>query len=373
MATKLYLRSTAATNSGTLPGGSALGGTPTVTAAGASTNLTLDTNKSASAQTSTTITTDGTANAQTAWFTRHLSAPLKAQTIAAQVITYSGAASEANAGSNFNPTIWLGVWDPVGNTTRGTLLTVGTITVAEPGTTQTAGSSTGSSTQVIASAGDIVVCEVWRKSVAPGQTTARTNIVFWDGTTEASTTNEAAFISFANNVNFQYVSAPTGISSFVGAVARSTARALAGTQGFVGNAARRTARALTGALATAGTVARSTARALTASQGFVGAASRTTSRATAATQDFAGAIARVTARALSGALSFTGSLATELIHSGTNYLQSVAGVLDLAGTLARAATRTLSGAVDFAGSLATQRVLPSLRAIFTSQDDNYTG
>lgn len=210
---KFYLHRATDTGPGTLPGSSALGGTPTVTATGAATNRWLDGTISGVAQTSTTTTTDGTANAQTAWFTRHLSPPIAAQTISAQTITYSGAADEANAGSNFNPTIFLGVWDPVGNALRGTLLAVGAITVLEPGTTQTAGAASATSTQVVASAGDLIVCEVWRKSVAPGATTARTNIVFWDGTTEASTTNEASFISFTNAITLQAIApAPTTLA-----------------------------------------------------------------------------------------------------------------------------------------------------------------
>lgn len=195
---KFYLHRGTANPPGTFPGSSALGGTPTETASGASTLRWQDGTISTVAQTSAVTTTDGTANAQTAWHTRHVSAPLAAQTISAQTITYSLAAAEANAASNFNPSIYIGLWRPSTGALVGTILAVGTITATEPGTTQTAVSGTGTSTQQIAAAGDVIIIETWRKSVAPGSATARTNTTYYDGTTEASSTNVASFVSFTN-------------------------------------------------------------------------------------------------------------------------------------------------------------------------------
>jgi hypothetical protein len=213
VATKLYLHRATANPPGTMPSATALGGTPTVTASGAATLRWLDGTISAAAQTSAQTTTDGTANAQTAWHTRHVSAPLAAQTISAQTITYSLAADEANAGSNFNPSIYIALWRPGTGTKVGDILAVGTITATEPGTTQTATSGTGTSTQQIAQAGDVIIIETWRKSVAPGAATARTNTTYYDGTTEASTTNVASFVNFANTLTLQAIApAPTTLA-----------------------------------------------------------------------------------------------------------------------------------------------------------------
>lgn len=211
MATKFYLHRATANPPGTFPAaGTALGGTPTVTASGAGTLRWLDGTISAASQTSAASTTNGTSNAQTAWHTRHVSAPLAAQTISAQTITYSLAASEGNAASNFNPSIYISLWRPGTGAEVGAILAVGTITATEPGTGQTAVSGTGTSTARTSQAGDVVIIETWRKSVAPGATTARVNTTFYDGTTEASTTNVASFVNFANTLTFQAIApAPT--------------------------------------------------------------------------------------------------------------------------------------------------------------------
>jgi hypothetical protein len=220
MATKFYLHRATANPPGTFPAAAtALGGTPTVKDANAGTLRWIDGTISGVAQTSAVSTTDGTSNAQTAWHTRHVSAPLAAQTISAQTLTYSLAAAEANAGSNFNPSIYVSLWRPSTGLEVGAIMAVGTITATEPGTTQTATSGTGTSTQQIAQAGDVIIIETWRKSVAPGATTARTNTTFYDGTTEASTTNVASFVNFANTLTFQAIGPqPTAlVLTFTGA------------------------------------------------------------------------------------------------------------------------------------------------------------
>jgi hypothetical protein len=220
MATKFYLHRATANPPGTFPAAAtALGGTPTVKDANAGTLRWLDGTISGVAQTSAVSTTDGTSNAQTAWHTRHVSAPLAAQTIAAQTLTYSLAAAEANAGSNFNPSIYVSLWRPSTGLEVGAIMVVGTITATEPGTTQTATSGTGTSTQQIAQAGDVIIIETWRKSIAPGATTARTNTTFYDGTTEASTTNVASFVNFANTLTFAAIGPqPTALAlTFTGA------------------------------------------------------------------------------------------------------------------------------------------------------------
>lgn len=200
--TKLYLRDATTAVSGTLPGTASLDATapPDVTATGAATNRTLSAT-AGSSQTSGALTTLAQTAAQDGWLRRFVSEPLAAQTIGAQSITYSGAHSESNNASDFLPTVGLYIWRPSDGTKVATLLAVGTLALTEPGNTQTAGSATATSTAGTAVAGDILVLEVWRNSGTQTNATARTNSVFYDGTTEASNSNVAAFVAFATAVS----------------------------------------------------------------------------------------------------------------------------------------------------------------------------
>lgn len=222
MATKLYLHDATTTLSGSLPGSSTLdASSPSVTASGASTNRAADTSIGSS-QKSISTTNLANTSAQSAWHRRYLSPPLAAQTISAQTLTYSLAASENNANSNFNPTIGVYLWRPSSGTKIGVIMAVGTITATEPSTVETATSGTGTSTSQTAIDGDILVIETWRKSVAQGTSTARTSVSYYDGTTEASASNNAAFVQFANTLAFS-VSATAGLASGTGVVAGAVA------------------------------------------------------------------------------------------------------------------------------------------------------
>lgn len=197
---KFYLHDATTSVTGTLPGGTAVAGSPSVTATGATTNRTLD-GTIGTTQASASLATLAQTAAQSGFLRRLVSGPLGAQTIAAQTITFSGAFSESNNSSDFIPTIGLYAWRPSTGALVGTLLSVGTLTMTEPGTGQTALSSTATSTSVTVTTGDILVLELWRNNGTQTTSVSRTNSCFYDGTTEASTTSNAAFVNFATAVD----------------------------------------------------------------------------------------------------------------------------------------------------------------------------
>lgn len=211
--TKLYLRDATWQSSGTLgpdpefagtlPGTASLDGVvPDVVATGASTNRQLKPT-AGSAQTSGSLNTLAQTASQSGWLRRFVSDPLNAQTIGAQSIVYSGAFAESNNSSDFLPTFGVYIWRPSDGTKVATLVPVGTTTMAEPATTQTARSGTATSVAGTASAGDVLVVEVWRGKGTQVTSVSRSNTTYHDGATEASTTDVAAFVSFATAVSIQ--------------------------------------------------------------------------------------------------------------------------------------------------------------------------
>jgi fibronectin-binding autotransporter adhesin len=205
------------------PGASSLSGaTPGVTATGASTNRAM-TGSAGSAQASAALSTLASTTAQVNWFRRFVSAPMAAQTIGAGNWVLSGAASESAAQSNL--ILWRGGvyrYRPSDDTTATIFQDVTTNTTpgTEPGTTQTAISSTwaGSGTTLVA--GDVIVLELWGQNTQANGT-SRTNTIFYDGTTEASTTNCATFLDAP--------AALTLLDTFTGAAAISGGGSLTAT------------------------------------------------------------------------------------------------------------------------------------------------
>jgi len=130
---------------------------------------------------------------------------LAAQTLPTGVWTIQGGASESNTASNMLP--WgavIKVWRPSTGTTVATLLDDPQLGVPanEPGTTETnISSSTGSISGVAVNEGDILVAELWAENTQ-GSTTDRTNTIFYDGTTEGSTTSNAVFLRAPGIITF---------------------------------------------------------------------------------------------------------------------------------------------------------------------------
>lgn len=206
MTQKFYLHDATTAVAGTLPS-TKIGTSASVgTVAGSATNRVMDATIGV-LQTSAALTTVAGTSAQQTWFRRWVSDPVAAQTFGATAAyTASWASSQSSTNSNFNEEWIVAIWRP------GTGAIVGRITdnatvfetaSAAGGTTQTARTATApiaNLTDVVALDGDIIVVEHWRDERVQSMATAYTNTVFYDGTTEASTTTCASFIDFGADI-----------------------------------------------------------------------------------------------------------------------------------------------------------------------------
>lgn len=203
MATKLYFHLIGTSVSGTLPASTATISATTPAQTIAQGNHAM--NRSiGTLQATASITTNGTANAQPTPLARFISDRLAAQTFAltsAGDISLSIGGSESNAGSNFQVRISLATWRPSTGAVVTRIHDLAANSTLEPGTSETSLTSTNAAggTSATIADGDVLICEIWRDSTVPGAATARTNTVYFDGTTEGSTTSNAAFINFPND------------------------------------------------------------------------------------------------------------------------------------------------------------------------------
>lgn len=203
---KFYFHDAASGVVGTLPSASTQAQivTPAVTATGAGTNRSMDDTAGVSqvSVAATSLATTGTPDP--IWFRRFVSPPLAAQTIASGAWTLSGAGSESSTNSNFQFNFGsLYAWRPGTGAIVGSWVfdrTTQSDALTEFGTTQTALApvlSAGVVSSVTLQGGDVLVYELWgdHTSFGQGMATAYTNTLFYDGTTEASTTSCAAFLN----------------------------------------------------------------------------------------------------------------------------------------------------------------------------------
>jgi len=215
LATKLYLHREGV---GTLPTGTLPSSEQSTLTADAnlfdnedgSENRSMNTTVSGSAQTSLTNTSTGDTNAHNYYIARWVSPVLNQTSVAANTWTVEFAASEGNAAANF-PRSGAGVmyvnayvWKPSNGTKYGTILDGNSNADGEEaGTTQTVISYTfsGAAVNSLTSGDACIVFEMWAQ-VTQANGTARAQTVFYDGTTENSTSNEAAFISTPENLSF---------------------------------------------------------------------------------------------------------------------------------------------------------------------------
>ena len=153
-------------------------------------------------QTTATKTSAATVSTTSYYFTKWVSPPLKSGvTISAQTWTLSFAGLEANAAANW-PTTTTGtvpiscyVWRPGTGALVGAILNGTSVTgFAEAGTSSTAISGTFTGASVVALAGDVIVFELVA-TTTQGGATARLLTFNYDGTTEASTSSCASFLS----------------------------------------------------------------------------------------------------------------------------------------------------------------------------------
>lgn len=209
---KLYLHAATTTNTGTLPGSTTQSATtPNVTATGASTNRVMD-GTIGTSQTSIALTTLAQTTAQNNWFGRWMSPPLAAQTISGTGSAWGsgGATSQSNTNSAFTGSFCVVyAWRPsngsrVGMIVDHTTSSFGGMAIGMFNAAAETWTSTGATQAVTSSVtildGDVLVAEVWSiNNQAQSKATAYTNTVFYDGTTEGSSTTSATYMIVNDN------------------------------------------------------------------------------------------------------------------------------------------------------------------------------
>lgn len=207
---KFYMHDAATSNTGTMPTGAFIAGAPDTTGDATGARTARDANGTIGvAQTSATITSTANTSFQTWGLRRFVSAPLAATSFAITDgnWTFSTAGSESSTNHNQSLTAGIYCWRP------STGLQVGTVNIliglAESGTTQTALSGTSTWTGSVSILdGDILVFEV-SDEFTQAMATAYTSSFFYDGTTEASTTSCATFVTPPSALTL-FTAAPTG-------------------------------------------------------------------------------------------------------------------------------------------------------------------
>lgn len=210
---KFYLHDVATPNTGTMPTGAFLNSNDSTGDATGARTARDATDVIGAAQTSSTITATANQLAQLWGHRRFVSRPLAAQTIAFSAglsWTWSWARDENNLNHNLQMRCQIYAWRPstglrVGSGAQnlgagGTEPTVASTEQAENGTF---GSG---QTDVTISDGDILVFEIF-SSFTQSKSSALTDTFYYDGTTEASATSCASFITPNAAITLQTVTA----------------------------------------------------------------------------------------------------------------------------------------------------------------------
>ena len=202
---KFYFHDASSTVVGTLPGSSSESATtPAGTAPGASTNRNMDSDPGV-LQTSVLLGNGVGTNDN--WFRRFVSQPLDAQAISAGTWTMRAGIKVASGFTTFHVSGCIYIWRPSTGTLVGTIADVVTTPIGNPAGTNETDSGiatlTASGSPVTTLAGDVLIFEFWGVSVdsnVPAH--SRQCTIYYDGTTEGSTTSNAAYVNapFALNV-----------------------------------------------------------------------------------------------------------------------------------------------------------------------------
>jgi hypothetical protein len=192
---KFYLHDAATSNTGTMPGA----GTPffndsTGDATGARTARAANDTIGA-LQTSSLITATANTSLQNWGHRRFVSAPLAAHTFAAADgnWTFSFAAAESNTNHNSSITISLSTWRPsTGLIVSSGLFSSGASLSSTSETVHSVSVSTLGTTSIID--GDILIIEITDR-FTQSMSSAYTSTFYYDGTTEASATSCASFVT----------------------------------------------------------------------------------------------------------------------------------------------------------------------------------
>ena len=226
MPLKFYLHRTTTTDTGTLPAATATtsANSPAIAPSGL-TNMAMDGIIGASAQTSIAWSTAATTTSQSSPHLRFVSAPLAAQTIGQQTLALAIGGSCSNTTSAFTAAVTCCVWRPGTGAVVGRFFDSIASVSASAGTSQTnltISIASGSTTAVTAAANDILVIEIWRSAGVQSMGTSYTNTLFYDGTTENSTSNDAATITFGTNIVLAADQSVTGPNTKTQAVSTAT-------------------------------------------------------------------------------------------------------------------------------------------------------
>ena len=205
MTQKFYLHDVTTPDLGTLPPASTSESatTPDVSASGSDTNRTMD-GTIGTSQVGPTLASLDSTNKQNNWFRRFCSGRLDAQTIAAGTWTIRAAIKTSNATrSHWQISAIVYVWRPTAGTKVGTIVdavTTGIGTAADTTETDTGiATITASGSSCVLTYGDILVLEVWG-SCTQSLANPYTWTLYYDGTTEGSTTSNAAYLNAPANI-----------------------------------------------------------------------------------------------------------------------------------------------------------------------------
>jgi hypothetical protein len=173
-------------------------------------NRTMDATIGTSAQTSLAYATDNVTTNQRQPLICFVSSPLAAQTISAQALTLRVGFSQSNTISAFTLQCVIAVWRPstgvlVGRIHDGPTSAISSSAATTAQTDLSLNIASGNTTSVTAQSGDVLVVEIWRGSGLQTMGTTYNNTIFYDGTTEGSTSNNAAYLNFTNNVTLETV------------------------------------------------------------------------------------------------------------------------------------------------------------------------
>lgn len=207
--TKLYFHTAASAIIGILPPSGGLQSSGDKSGTDANTNKSMDTTIGLS-QVSTSIVSLGTMSGQNLRLSRYVGPLLAAQTIAAQIIKVHVGAQQSNANAAARPAYQLFHWRP-STGAKITNMVLGPRDAPAISGTSEVNAITADFTSSAATVldGDVLVLELW-VNAAQVDTGTYTDTLFYDGTTEDSTTTNAAYVLFASPVTLY--SAPTGRS-----------------------------------------------------------------------------------------------------------------------------------------------------------------
>lgn len=219
MATRLYIRALVAGSRPTAGEKSTVQPANTLGALNASgfgeEGLSLRLEKQGFTERSISKNSDATTAARSNYLLRATSEPLAAGTFGSGTWNVALALLETNAAANSFLNLSVYVWRPGTSAVVGFIYDSSTNIGAEWGATEDGVVTTFAGSNVTAQAGDVLVCEVWRKATQ-SMGTAYAQAIFFDGGTDvvdATTTDAASYIEAPGTIAFADGALPRYIAS----------------------------------------------------------------------------------------------------------------------------------------------------------------